>query len=392
MKALAFIKVSLKGLIKELPNFVLSFAIYPIVIALIMGFVQKDMFTPVVNEPIISIIIVDEDNTKESNNLIDFLESEEISQVITVKPSDSEKFQYTLRIPKGYEDSLLGVNTVKVTVEAEEKSSTSMGNLLVNIVDKYNLDRSQGLIVQHNIENNEIELEDRGNLIDEITGILNKAYSTNSINSNIHNVKKSLNSYEYYSISFLNFVIVMFLIAVISSDALEKEMGLYSRIMSTSMTKIQYYNYGLLSSYLMIFTASLIYVGAFRVSGLSFKGSIPILLLIISIQSLMITILGALISTIFKKKYGMPLVQIFLIFQVIFGGMIGPFEKWTNSGVFKFFGKYKPDALIANSYRNYIIYNNLSTVSNYLLIMIIVSIALYLINILAIRLKWGEVK
>lgn len=390
MKLLAFLKVSLKGIIKEFPTFVLSYAIYPIIIALVMGYVQKDMFTPVVNDPIFSIIIVDEDNTRESENLISFLNSEEISKVMTAKSSDSEKFDYTLRIPKGYEDSLLGKTSASVRVEAEEKSPTSLGNILVNIVDKYNKELSQGLVIHQNIENK--SLENKDSLIEEINRVLIKAYTTDSIKNNIHSVRKSLNSYEYYSVSFLNFAFIIFLMAVIVSDALEKENGLYNRIMSTAITKWEYFNYGIMSNYLMMVVANIFYVGAYRVAGLSFKGSLPILLLIVLVQSFMITVIGTLISTIFKKKYGLPLIQVFLIVQMIFGGMIGPLHKWNKSPIFDFFAKYKPDAVIVNTYRNYLIHNNISSISNYLLIMLGISMILYLINLLAIQMKWGVSK
>lgn len=392
MKLLAYLKVSLKGLIKEFPAFLLSYAIYPIVIALVLGYVQKDMFTPAINDPIFSIIIVDEDNTKESNNLISFLNSEEVSKILTVKTNNREKFDYTLRIPKGYENSLLGKTSTSVKVEAEEKSSTTIGNILVNMVDKYNEEVSQGLVIQESIENNSLTNEAREKLMVEINTILSNAYATNSINTNIHNVRKSLNSYEYYSVTFLNFAFIIFLMAVITSDALEKEIGLYNRIMSTSMTKFQYFNYGMMSSYLMMLVANLIYVGTYRIIGLSFKGSLPILLLIVLVQSFMITVIGTLISTIFKKKYGLPLVQIFLVVQMILGGMVGPLHKWNINPIFDFYNKYKPDAVIVNTYRNYILYNNLSSISNYLLIMVGVSMVLYLVNVLAIQMKWGVSK
>ncbi len=392
MKLLAYLKVSLKGIIKEFPTFLLSYAIYPIVIALVMGYVQKDLFTPAINGPIFSIVIVDEDNTRESQNLISFLNSEEISKILTVKTDDDEKFHYTLRIPKGYEESLIGKTSSSIKVEAEEKSSTTMGNILVNIVDKYNEEISQSLIIQQRIENNSLSDESKEKLIEEINSILGNAYGTNSIKTNIHNVRKNLNSFEYYSVTFLNFAFIIFLMAVIASDALEKEIGLYNRIMSTSITKFQYLNYGMMSNYLMMIIVNLIYVCAYRISGLSFNGSLPILLLIVLIQSFMITVIGTLISTIFKKKYGLPLVQIFLVVQMVFGGMVGPLHKWNVTPIFEFYNKYKPDAVIVNTYRNYILYNNLSSISNYLLIMVGVSIILYLVNILAIQMKWGVSK
>lgn len=41
MKLLAYLKINIKGLIKEFPAFLLSYGIYPIIIALVMGYMQK---------------------------------------------------------------------------------------------------------------------------------------------------------------------------------------------------------------------------------------------------------------------------------------------------------------------------------------------------------------
>ena len=194
----------------------------------------------------------------------------------------------------------------------------------MSIIDKYNEEISQELVIRRNIENMPISAEEKENLILEINNILLKAYATEPIKSNIHTVRKSLNSYEYYSITFLSFAFVIFLMAVVSSDALEKEKGIYHRVMSTSMTRVQYFNYGFASTYFTMIIASLLYVFAYRIAGLSFNGPLVLLLLIVLVQSLMITAAGSLISTIFKKKYGIPLLQTLLIAQMAFGGLQVP--------------------------------------------------------------------
>lgn len=389
MKLLAFLKVSIKGIIKEFPAFLLSYGVYPLVLALIMGYTQKDLFTPSINNPIMSVVIQDEDNTVQSKNLVDFISSEEMSKVITVKNSQDENFDYTIRIPQGYEDSLLGNSSTSVIVEAKEKASTTLGHILMSIIDKYNEEISQGLVIRRNIENMPISAEEKENLILEINNILLKAYATEPIKSNIHTVRKSLNSYEYYSITFLSFAFVIFLMAVVSSDALEKEKGIYHRVMSTSMTRVQYFNYGFASTYFTMIIASLLYVFAYRIAGLSFNGPLVLLLLIVLVQSLMITAAGSLISTIFKNKYGIPLLQTLLIAQMAFGGLLSPITKINSNRIVGFLSKIKPDILISNTYRNYLLDGTIHSISSYLLIMLGISFILYVLSILAVQMKWG---
>ncbi|MCK9444755.1 MAG: ABC transporter permease [Tissierellaceae bacterium] len=392
MKLLAYIKLSIKSIIREFPSFVLSYGVYPLVIALVMGYVQKDMFTPSISEPIFSVIIRDEDDSEQSRNLVAFLNSDEISQVMTVKNSEEGKFDYTLRIPEGYENSLLGNGSSTVKVEAEEKSSTSLGNILVSIVDRYNQEASQGLTIQRNIEKLPVSSGEKEKILSDINHILINANGSNSIKANLHTVKKSLDSYEYYSVTFLSFVFFIFLIAVISSDALEKEIGLYHRIMSTPMTRLEYFHYGFVSNYLTMIIANTIYVLVYRITGLSFGGSWALLAIIVSIQSLMITVIGTLISAVFKKKYGLILVQILLMTQMVIGGIIGPAHKFTSNAVLQGLSKLKPDILISNTYKNYMLVGSLSSISNYLLVMIGISLVLYMLNVLVVQMKWGVSK
>ncbi len=61
------------------------------------------LLPPSVENPIMKISIVDEDNTIQSENLISFLNSEEMGKIIEI---DSEDYKYKLIIPKGYEESL----------------------------------------------------------------------------------------------------------------------------------------------------------------------------------------------------------------------------------------------------------------------------------------------
>ncbi len=392
MKLLAYLKVSIKSIIKEFPTFIIAYGVFPIFLAFLMGFMLTDEFTPTFDNPLFSIVIVDEDNTISSNNLISFLKSEELSKVLTIEESDTEKFDYTLRIGRGYEDSLYGDTTAMVKVEAEEKSSTSLGNTLVNIVDKYNQEISQNLILQRNVDNKNLPKEERTILITEINDILSKAYTTNSIKTNIHDVKKSLNSYEYYSITLLVYLLIMVMMNTIMGSDLEKQNGIYNRVLSTPNTRLELFNYGLINSYFQLLIINLIYVFTFRISGYSFTGSLSILMIIVLIQSFLFTNLGQLIAGILGKKYGSPLVNVFLFYQIFFGGMFVKIDKFQNYRVFNAISKINPNILITNTYRNYLINNNFTSISNYLWITLGLSIILYIINVFVVKMRWGESK
>lgn len=392
MKLLAYLKITLKGIYKQLPAVILSYAIMPIALALLMGYIQKDMFTPSINDPIISLYIVNEDNTPLSGELERFLKSEDLSKVLEIKDSEDD-VHYKVIIPKGYENSLVSLDNKSsdIKILIGENASTTLGKVLANLIDNYNNEVSQGIVIGNNIDNMNLTETEKENLILKVRDKIVKAYSTNSIKNNIVTSRKSLDSFEFFSIGFLNFTFIMFIMALIVGDDIERKNCIYHRVMSTAMSKYDYFHYNLISNYFFMIILNSAYVLAFRLSRLSFQGSLPLLIVIILMQSLMITIIGAFLSNYFGKAASIA-VNIFLIFQVFLGGIIVPLDKFSNNKIFEFFSKYRADVLISQVYKNYILYNNFSSIGKYLGAIGILSLVIYGLSILRIKLNWGEVK
>ncbi|MCS4464524.1 hypothetical protein JTT01_12065 [Clostridium botulinum] len=85
MRLKAFIKLTLKSVFRELPVMIFTFAIFPIVISLLYGYFQKDMFNPKNEIDRIAIYVEDKDNSKLSNEFIKFLGSNELKKFIDIK-------------------------------------------------------------------------------------------------------------------------------------------------------------------------------------------------------------------------------------------------------------------------------------------------------------------
>lgn len=382
MKLLAYLKLEIKGLIRQFPAIIFSYVLFPIVFVLLISYVQKEDFQPEVNQPIFSIEILDEDNTDSSRALKSYFESKEISKILNVKNSGNDDIDYTVKIPKGYSKGLIGESDLKFIVEASKNASTSMGNLLVNLIDNFNTEVSKSMVIDENITNSNID-------INEINSNILTTYLTDSVETIIYKSDKSLTSYEYISISYLSFVFILFIMAIISSDDILKEIGVYNRIMSTGLTKVQYFNLNFISNYLTMIVINTLYIFFFRFTGLSFSGSLGILFLIILLQSLIITLIGSLIMTILPKSHGYMISLLYLGFYMVFGGMMGTPMYFRNSRIFEFLSKFKADILISDTYRNYLVYNNLSSIYNYLLAILGISIMVYIINIIVVKKEWS---
>lgn len=380
MKLKAYLKLTVKGIIKQRPLILLTYGIFPIILALSLGYIERDDFSSKMKEPIFSIKILDQDNTPESKGLINYLESDDIAKLIKIE-NNSKDIDYTVKIPKGYSKSLKKHQDIDIPIELSKDASTSKANILVNLVDSYNREMTKSLLIQRNIKNSNIEVGDLNMVFSDIN-------STKSIKTEIYKVEKTLTSYERHSILFLGFVFIWFISAIITADNLGKEINLENRILSTGISKVEYFNLEFISNYIMMVVINSIYIFIFRIFNFSFQGSILLLCLIILLQSLVITLIGSLIVNIFTKKYGIIITQAYLMFYVAIE-MIIKGTKLIDMKIFEILSKYKPDKILSDVYRNYIIYNDFESIGKYLLIIATVSVVLYLINLASVKRKWG---
>jgi len=387
MKLFAFIKSTIKTTLKNLPSLVFTFSIFPLLLGLVVGYFNEDQFVPSVEMPVMKIMIKDEDNSVESNNLIGFLEGQEMKSLVEKKEED---MQYVITIPKGYEESLLNNGNVPVEIEVTDEGSESQGNMLAEIIDKYNEEVHLNYMIQRSIEEETEIPEEREELAQRIYSEIAEMYSRGVIENNIITTKKSLTSYEHFSITFFGYMLFLIMTSLINGEYIARENGVYSRIMATPLTDVQYLNYNLISSYLFVVLFNLLYVLTYRISGLSFKGSLPLLILIVLIQSLLGTVLATLFSLILNRKASSAILNALIIIQLIGGVTYVPLKKIGDGLLARIVEKYSPDALIVSTYKDYLIYDDFNSIKIGLLLMVVVSLVLYIISLIVFKTKRGE--
>jgi ABC-2 type transport system permease protein len=383
MKLFAYVKLTLIQSLRESGQLLLVFAIFPIAISAMLAYFQKDLFVPTTEVPKMIISISDEDKSKLSSNLVDFLSSESMKKLVEIKAA-TDKVDYELLIPKDYEEKFITEKKNTVTVRIKEGSSNSNGETLSNIIQRYSEDINIQLIINEKIKNDEA--------ISSIANNISKIYSTDTFISEIVQLKKNLSSYECFSVALLGFMFLMMITSLAASFYLEQENGMYQRVMSTAITKVQYYNYNLATCFIFALMLNFVYVFSYRLLGLSFKVSIPLLLLLILLQSLLATASTALVVAFLSKKNSSTIMTVLMLLQVILGGGFIPFEQMGASKFIIQLSKFSPDALLSKSYKNLLLYDNFSSISFYCIAILIVSIVFYSIGILKINLKWGESK
>lgn len=385
MKLWAYVKLTLIQMIKDFHTYFLVFAIFPIALGLLMGYFQKDVFTPSVKMSPISIFITDEDNSEASKALMNFLASKELNDVLEVK-SEKKDIKSEVIIPKGYGEALN--NSVNFNIKINSKKQENKASQTVSkIIDNYNNQVVEAITIKKNIQNKNISEEDKQKLFTDVSSKIYSNYTAEGFSGRIVNLDKSLSSYEYYSITLFSFMLIMLMMGLSGGAYLEKENGLLKRIMSTSITRVQYFNYSLISSYVCAFILSLMYIMSYKILGLSFNASIGLLLLIIIIQTLLVTCISGFISVFLNKNAGNTIMSIIMFVQIFIGGAFVPMEKVTNNPLLLKLKDFSPDAILTSIYKNLLLYNNINSIEKNLIVMIILSVFFYFASILKVKLK-----
>lgn len=378
MKFLAYLKISLIQTVRESKQLFLVFAVFPIALGIMLAYFQKDLFTPSTDISRIPITITDEDNSKYSESLIVYLNSKSLQDIIEVI-QDKKKAHCEILIPKGYEDKFLKERKNSINIKLNSNSSESSANILTKIINNYIEELDLQLLLKKNTSEE--------TLVNSINKKLNEIYTTDTIYPILVNLKKNLDSFEYYSISLLGFMFMMLIISLSASFYIDKENGMYDRIMSTATTKAQYFNYNLATCLATAIFLNLVYVFTYRITSLSFKGPLGVLLSIILVQSILVTSVTGLFTAFFNKKVSSLVLTVLLFVQVIIGGGFIPLEKLGLSNSILMLSNFSPDSFLKNAYKNFLIYGNYSSVNNYIIIMLLFSVIIYFISITKIKLS-----
>ncbi|NFJ10581.1 ABC transporter permease [Clostridium botulinum] len=388
----AFVKLRLKSVFRELPIMIFTFAIFPIVLSSLYGYFQKDMFSPKNEIDKIAICIEDKDNSKLSNEFIKFLGSNELKKFIDIKKNKEKAIEEVI-IPKGYEKSIIEDKEIAIKIDEREKDKEVSSKILKDIIDNYNKELKNNLTIGNNINKMDIPKEKKDLLVKEISKDITKIYKKDAIRNYIVKSTRNLTSYEYYSVSILSFMFIVTVMSLCNRYYEEKKKGIFQRTLSTSISKTEYFNYSLISWYIFAVLFNSIYVLSYRFLGLSFKGNIGLLLLIVLTKSLLEVAISSVVIAFFKEqKMAVIFLNTVLIISVSLGGVFYPLEKVINSfnKIFRAISNFAPNVLIIKAYKSFLIYNSFEAIKYYLITFILVSMVLYSVSLLKINIKWGD--
>ncbi|MFP4697952.1 MAG: ABC transporter permease, partial [Eubacteriales bacterium] len=336
MKILAYIRLTIRGIVRNFPQLFLSLSLLPIGLVFIIGYFINDS-TVKTTLPTIEIAIEDKDQTELSEQLVSFLAEER--EEFTIKVLDND-YNYQLIIPEGYENAVKKQEEIDLSLRLEDRGSSSNADILINIIESYHKAINKGVNITNKLENKKLSQNQKNNRLININSQLNNINQIELFQYNEVEIKKIFNNYENLSISMYSFSFILLVMVFLAGNFMEKEIGLFNRINATPITRTEYYNLSLLCTFIGIFVFSTLYVLVLRFAGVSFNGDMSHLLIIQVAISFMGTGLVGLLWAFTSKNKSMILLNFIIIIQMLLNGGILDLNSFGDNTILVSLSKY----------------------------------------------------
>ncbi|MEG0296211.1 MAG: ABC transporter permease [Clostridium sp.] len=341
---LVYLKATLKSLIKSTPINLVFFIGLPVFLTMVMGFVNDSSENPIEIEAR-NVIIEDNDNTQSSSDLKSFLSSTNLSSLITITDNKEEAYA-SIIIPEGFEKSL--INNTNSNIE------------VVELKDKYLLVMTLEEVLKNYLNS-------------YYSGDLTSILSTQSITTEYIEPVVAENSYAFYSSSMIGYLIAMLIMTLAGGGYNSEELGLSKRIYASPKSNLQIFLESFIVSLIQSFVLLMGYLLFFKISGISFSGSFPLLLLIAVVCCFTVTSISTVITAFCKKKYGMIIVNSLFFLHIAVGNVFIDFGDNLS--------KLSPLSSSQSMFHNYVYNGSLESIKSSLLITLGMGIVLFVLSL-----------
>lgn len=361
MRLYAQIKLFIKTIKNTFVLHLISYLLLPIALCSFMGMVTSSEFDNPINTEITKIIISDNDTSSMSNHLVNFFE-DNLRDIVEVTKDKSDA-SLEIIIPNNYEKNISNKKSTTIEIKKLDNNS-SVATVLQNVIDGYHEKLYLNGLDNSNINN-----------------LFNKSsIETSLVNSNINQ-----SSSEYYAITILAYLAMMFIMNNVIGSYLGESNGLAKRIYSLPISRVRNLFFDCIISWIYSFLFIVLYVLFYKYLGIAFRGNFTLIILLCAITSLFISTTSRFMSSFFSKKIGNILIYTLFIVQTIFGGMLGPVNEFTTK-----FIKLSPIYLINDMFTSFSVNNNLSSFIDSAMICILLSLVLFILSAIKEKYSWRE--
>lgn len=290
MRLIVYLKITLK---RYMSNWIASAAIIillPILLASVMGMLKDGVNKNPLKLNKLEVSVIDEDNSKMSADLVEFLKSDAMKDLIQIV----DEGKADIKIPKGYEESIKEKKENNIILVDKGKGKSVLETTRL-ILDKYHKN---------------LYLGESGEKNQELSKILNE----DTVETEIIDSKKETNNYELMAASMSGFVIMSLIYNMINASYTPNSENLDRRTIVAPIKRQTVFIYEWLTTFIYGALMLTCYILFFKISKTAFNGSILSILEIVFPSSVFIATVSKFVTTLFGKKYGQAVgLVIFLI-------------------------------------------------------------------------------
>lgn len=352
MRTMYYVKTTLKGMFANGIITIAYFVLLPVILAGVMGFMQGSTHDNPLKLKKVTVSIVDEDKTKMSQSLIEFLKSEDIQELVAISNEDSN---CDLIIKEGYEKNLISLNKGNIVIKKNNNERNTAIETLKVILDKYH----KGMYVGISGGSQE-ELE--------------KLNDNKAVESTIIDVEENISSYRMMSSSMIGFVVTMLIYGLIEGSYSKQSVNLSNKIRSTPTSRLGLLISDLATNFIYCFIIMSVYVLFFRFTRVNFTGNIFSLTLILGISSLFMSTISMMVLSLFGPKYGKTVGIIMFLVPIASMEMF--------SGVESILSSFSVTHLIIKVVNWFTLYGTLKGVYSSILILFGLSVIFFIISMI----------
>lgn len=352
MRTMYYVKTTLKGMFANGIIIIAYFVLLPVILAGVMGFMQGSTHDNPLKLKKVTVSIVDEDKTKMSQSLIEFLKSEDIQELVAISNEDSN---CDLIIKEGYEKNLISLNKGNIVIKKNNNERNTAIETLKVILDKYHKGMYVGL---------------SGGSQEE----LEKLNDNKAVESTIIDVEENISSYRMMSSSMIGFVVTMLIYGLIEGSYSKQSVNLSNKIRSTPTSRLGLLISDLATNFIYCFIIMSVYVLFFRFTRVNFTGNIFSLTLILGVSSLFMSTISIMVLSLFGPKYGKIVGVIMFLIPVASMEMF--------SGVESILSSFSVTHLIIKVVNWFTLYGTLKGVYSSILILFGLSVIFFIISMI----------
>lgn len=301
MKVFYYVKTTLKSLVASGVVTLIYFILFPVILAGFLGFVQDMDSQSDLKLSGVKVEIIDEDESERSRDLKDFLAREELSEVLTLV---EEKSDVELIINKGYGENVEALKPGSITLNRKTENFAISTNTLKIVLDNYH----KALYVSLS-----------GGDVSKLNGANGKPIIENTL---VDKPEKESN-FAKMAVSMFGFCVVMLLYGILQSGYADTALNLEKRTIAAPITRVQYLFFDSAGALVYSIVLLSLYVLFFRIIGVTFKGNLLDLFMIIILASIFIMAIAKAITSIFGPKIGKVVSFVVFILPILGGEVFG---------------------------------------------------------------------